>query len=954
MRKFCLVFIATVLAVLAGERLMAATPVERPGQLSMEGVLLPQDGRAQPAPVPQSPQESRQPDQVQAVPPAPVIQCGTPISPPRNLPPAGSGPVVYTLSLCFARQGGTSVIEPQTYLYYAQLRPSRPSENVWTPYNEATEKTMQDDFRRLWATNFLDDLSIEVADYVFPNGVVGKLVTYNMEERQRVKIVEYTGTKNLEQTKIDEKLKESGSQIRLDSFLNPSLIQKVESVIRDMLAEKGYQFAEVTHKTTPLQGGSKLVNLTFTIQDGPKVRIGNVEFVGNKAASSGKLGKQMKSNKAEWFLSFITGRGTYQAAKYEEDADKIIEYYRDRGYIDARVGEPDLKFIEDSKDKKTRYVQLRIPIFEGQRYRVGNFAFDGNKVVKTEALRELFKVKTGDYYSDKVIKKALEKAREIYGSVGYFEFTAYPDLRPRTEEAAKAEGTGASTDAGAGNNGRAAATGGASATTSAARPAAGPGQGSRRPAPAIVDVTMKLQEGKQYFINRITFVGNTNTRDNVVRRELRLFEGGVFNTEALKYSIKRLNQLAYFKPLEGGKDVDIQKTPGADNKVDVTLKFEEQNRNQITFGAGVSQYEGFFGQLAFQTSNFMGRGETFSVMLQAGQYAQNYQVGFSEPFLFDRPITGGVDLFKRRVVYINQFTQSSTGGNVVFGFPLRDFTRMFLNYSYEHTRVIDVNPIYTDPLVLASNPYLADSLLLGANGARTISKIVPSVVYNTVDNPIFPSSGRRFTASVDLAGLGGDTNFYKPMLEAVWYIPQTRRLTVGLRAQWQYIAPFTGVSSLPFFERLFLGGEYSVRGYDIRTIGPKAAPTVMPPSYNGLYFLPGFVPVEMSLEPTVTNSLLVIGGNKSLLFNAEYQISIMDQVRLIFFYDAGEVLDTGRRFTFKDFKTSTGTEVRFFMPVLNVPFRLIFAYNPNRSGVYDNNLQPAKAFSFKFAVGSTF
>ena len=138
---------------------------------------------------------------------------------------------------------------------------------------------------------------------------------------------------------------------------------------------------------------------------------------------------------------------------------------------------------------------------------------------------------------------------------------------------------------------------------------------------------MRMQEGQQYFVNRITFVGNTTTRDNVIRREMRLAEDGVFNTEALKYSIKRLNQLGYFKPLEGGKDVDVQKTPSETNKVDVTLKLEEQNRNQLTFGAGVSQFEGFFGQLSFQTSNFMGRGESLTVSLQAGSRAQNYQVG---------------------------------------------------------------------------------------------------------------------------------------------------------------------------------------------------------------------------------------------------------------------------------------------------------------------------------------
>src|SRR5471030_3326890 len=182
-----------------------------------------------------------------------------------------------------------------------------------------------------------------------------------------------------------------------------------------------------------------------------------------------------------------------------------------------------------------------------------------------------------------------------------------------------------------------------------------------------------MQEGQQFFVNRITFVGNTTTRDNVIRREMRLVEDGVFNTEALKFSIKRINQLGYFKPLEGGKDVDVQKVPNETNKVDVKLKLEEQNRNQLTFGAGVSEFEGFFGQASFQTSNFLGRGENLTLSLSAGSRAQTYSLAFSEPFLFDRNITGGFNLFKNDVRYIGQFTQKSQGATLTFGFPIGAF-----------------------------------------------------------------------------------------------------------------------------------------------------------------------------------------------------------------------------------------------------------------------------------------
>jgi len=870
---------------------------------------------------------------------APTTICDLPVPPPAKLPPAGSGPLVYAFVPCFAKQGGVPVIDAQTYLYYIQLRPSLPSRDAWVPYDDAAEQIVLGDFKRLWATNFLDDLSIDVVDYPFSNGVMGKVVVYNMEERQRVKIVDYVGSKKVSQSDIEDKLKEKGIQIRMDSFIDPGLIRRVSGVVRELYAEKGYQFAEVKPEVKEVAGGPKLVNLSFNITEGPKVKIRDIDFLGNQAVGDGTLRRKMKENKAQGFFSFITGGGTYKESKFEEDAEKLVELYRDKGYITARVGQPDLKMLEDTKDGKTRWVQLRIPITEGKRYKIGEFKFEGNTIVKAEALRPLFKVKTGDTYSEKKIRKGLEKAREVYGSGGYFEFTAYPYLEPR--DAPPTDGDG----------------------NASGPPPAGPAVAVN--GPPIVDVTMKVTEGKQYFVNRITFVGNTTTRDPVIRRELRLVESGVFNTEALKFSIRRLNQLGYFKPLEG-EAIGVEKTPGADNKVDVQLKFEEQNRNQLTFGAGVSQFEGFFGQLSFQTANFLGRGETFTLSAQQGNRAKNYQLAFTEPFLFDRPMTGGVDLFIREIRYIGLFTQASSGGNIVYGFQVADYARMFINYSYERVKVTDLNAAYQDEAVLARNPFLRDSLLIGEGGRRTISKIGPSYVYNSVDNPIFPSSGKRFTASLDLAGLGGNTKFWNPRLEGIWYLPVNRRTSFGFRLQGEYISPLGSTTELPIFEKLFLGGEYSIRGFDIRTVGPRDV-----------------------------GSALVIGGNKSILANAEYLITIAGPVRLVLFYDAGQVRDRGDSFAWTEpvitrsvpgalspvpgdpstvfsqftsglpvestvtgrtsaFRTSLGAEIRFFMPVLNVPFRLIFAMNPQREGVLDNSLNPEKRFKFRFAVGSTF
>jgi outer membrane protein insertion porin family len=874
----------------------------------------------------------------------PAAICNQTVPEPARLPPANSPPVLTAVMLCFEKQGGSPVVEANTYLYYMQAKGSRPSLNEWIPYNDSIQQTALSDFKRLWATNFLDDLQIEVHDVRYANGVFGKVLVYNMEERQRVKIVDYVGTMKVDTSKIEEALKDKSISIRLDSFIDPGLIRRVSGVVRDVYAEKGYEFVEVKPEIKPIEGGPKLVNVTFHITEGPKVKIREVDFVGNKAVGDRKLARQMKENKGGGMFSFILGNGTYKADKFEEDADKVVAYYRDRGYVEARVGQPELKILEDAKDSKTRFVELRIPVTEGEQYRIGKIEFEGNKIVDAKALRPLFKIKEGEVYSEKKIRKGFEKAKEVYGSGGYMDFTGYPDLAPRG--APQANGNG-NTDGNAGP---------------AAPAAPAPAPGSK----PIVDVTLRLQEGKQYYVNRITFVGNTTTRDPVIRREIRLVESGVFNTEALKYSIKRLNQLGYFKPLEG-EAIGVDKTPGADNKVDVKLKFEEQNRNQLTFGAGVSQYDGFFGQLSFQTSNFLGRGETFTVSAQQGSRATNYQLAFSEPFLFGRPQTAGVDLFVRELQYIGLYTQRSAGGNVVYGFQVQDFARMFVNYSYEDVQVKDLNPAFNDPRVLAGNPLLADSLLIGEGGKRTISKVGPSYVYNTVDNPIFPTSGRRFTLSTDIAGLGGNTNFVNPRAEAIAYFVHTKRTSFGFRVAGEYIRPFGHTTALPIFQKIFLGGEYSIRGFDIRSVSPRDE-----------------------------TSGVQIGGNKSLLFNAEYLIHIAGPVRLVLFYDAGQVRDIGEHFAWKEpitervqqgtllppfldlgiiqsplmgipapietrtigqtsaFKTSTGAEIRFFMPVLNVPFRLIFAMNPQRGNVLDNNLNFEKRFKFRFAVGSTF
>ncbi|MEX2270178.1 MAG: outer membrane protein assembly factor BamA [Vicinamibacterales bacterium] len=815
------------------------------------------------------------------------------------MPPAGSGPTFRFLTpRC--EPDNICLVDPHTYLYYIETRPSVGSEGRWVPWSTAIADSLRRDFNRLWATNFLDNIWIEVVDSKYPNGVVAKDVIIHMEERQRVKIVDYQGSKRVDTSTIEDRLREENIIVRIDTFIDPPTIRRVAGLVRELYAEKGYQYAEVKPEVKTIAGGPKLVHLTFHVTEGPRVKVRDVDFVGNTAISDRKLRGNMKENRPKGLLSFITGAGIYQEAKFAEDAEAVTEFYRERGHIAAQIGQPQIEIMEDSRDGATRWVRLRVPVDEGPRYRIGDITFEGNKLVADAGFAELFKLKPGDWYSHKRFIKGLEKAREIYGAGGYMEFNAYPHFPGLTADP--------------------------TAPAQPPAPAADPAQAAapkpvEKPLPpnsAETDVVIRVEEGPQYYVNRITFVGNTTTRDSVIRRDLRILEANVFNTEGLKQSIRRINQLGYFKPLEGNDDVKVEKTPGTDNRVDVTLTVAEQNRNQLTFGAGISQFEGFFGQLSFQTANFLGRGETLSIALQQGSRAKNYQIAFTEPYLFDRPITAGVDLFVREIRYIGQFTQASRGGNTIWGFPLANFTRLYMGYSYEDTEVKDIDPLFTDPVLLSRY------LLLGEEGRRRISKISPSVVHNTVNNPIFASGGERYSASFDIAGLGGDTSFWSTRLEGVQYVPLSRRVSLGFRLQGEYVRPYRGTEELPIFERLFLGGEYSVRGFDIRTISPR------------------------------DENRFIIGGNKSLLFNGELLVHVAGPVRALLFYDAGQVQVQGNGLRLSDFRTSTGAEIRFFMPVLNVPFRLIFAYNPQREGIFDNQLLPQKKFTFKFAVGSTF
>jgi outer membrane protein insertion porin family len=801
------------------------------------------------------------------IPRAGALALFVPLSPLPAQEPPSERPAIERIEIL-----NNQYLQKETLLFYISTKPG----------DAYDVRKLREDFKRLWDTGFLDDLQIDAVD-----GTSGKVVRFKVTERKRIQIVDFRGSKDLTTSTIEEGLKKADAQIKIDTFHDPSKARKVEKIIKEMLAQKGRPFATVKHEAKNIGGSGQ--QLSFVIDDGPKSKVHEIVFDGNHVFPDKKLAGKMKKIKEPGFtnLSWLGGKTTYTEDKWlggEEDPQgdrgRLESFYLDHGYVTARIGQPKISYTDGKagwwKKRPVKLMKLEVPVTEGEQYRMGELKFEGLTVLKEDFVRGYFKMVPGDVYNDSKFKKAYEKLRDVYGSLGYFQWTGSTQRKPDPEK-------------------------------------------------KVVDIVVKMEEDKQYFLGKITFTGNDQTRDKVIRREMYMNEGEVFNTEALKMSIKRVNQLGYFKPMEGAPD--IRPSPDADNKVDVTFKVAEQNRNQFTFGGGVSGYEGAFLNASFSTMNFLGAGETVSVAAQTGSRTKNYSFSVSEPYFLDRPITAGLSVYLSRITYLSYGTtvvgygQQTQGLGLTSGFSVGGFSRVFASYTYQ---IIDIYNVDLDNL---GSTYGSGSALtaidpdyFGGTGRRFESGINPSYVRNTVDNPFTPRAGSRYTASFQFVGgpLQGTVNYMRPTIELVRYQPFGRRMALGVRGEAAYIRPFGDTVTIPYYQRYFLGGETQIRGYNVRSVAP----------YDAL---------------TKTS----VGGDKFLLFNAEYYFDVFGPLRVLLFFDAGQAYAPGQGFNWRTMSTSTGVEARFVMPVLNVPFRLIYAWNPNR-----DFYQPPHAF--KFAVGTTF
>jgi len=733
--------------------------------------------------------------------------------------------------------------------------------------------SLERDFNALWNTGFFDDIRIEREE-----SAKGWIINIYVKEKPTIRTIDYEGLNAVSKSDVLDRFKASKVGLSVESQYDPTKVKRAEVVLKELEGEHGRQFATVKTEIRPIPPAA--VGVTFVVKEGPKVKVGKISFTGNKNLSSRELKAAMKNLHPigiphSIFLEDLFSK-TYDVSKLTEDSERVRDAYQQKGYFKAAVEDPQTK-IRDSytmlhipffQSGKGKAVDITMPIEEGERYHLQYIHFKGNKAINNEkALRSVFQIKDGDIFDTSKIRDGLKNLNSLYSELGYINFTPVPNTGIDEEK-------------------------------------------------KMVSIDIDIDEGKQFFVRRIEFEGNTTTRDKVIRRELAVEEGQIYNSKRWEFSILRLNQLGYFDQLKADQDT-VTKKNEHDGTVDLTLKVKEKGKNQIGLTGGVSGLSGGFIGVNYSTNNLFGLGETLSVTINGGNHQRNISFGFTEPYLFDKPIQYGFTVFDSEYEYnqaqqvavsqgqtslnvpttvlntLQNYSQSTTGFTTSVSYTLRhSLKRVGLTYSFDKSTIKTFNDA-TQQLFEA----LEFRNLSGPNALEGVltSKIIPSLSYSTIDSPIRPHSGHSFFVGGEIAGLGGDVRDIRPITEYKRFIPLRKgRNILGFRIQGSFITGYGGLVAPPF-ERFYLGGDTDLRGFDTRSLSPYV---FVPDKVNFTLLNPdgSAVPVDPS-NPRRGNIVIPLpiarisapGGDTSIVTNLEYRIPIIGPVAVAAFVDTGMV-----------------------------------------------------------------
>jgi outer membrane protein insertion porin family len=830
------------------------------------------------------------------------------------------------------------------------------------------------DFVALWNTNRFNDITLE-----YEPGQTGWIVTFVLVERPVIRTFDFDGLKSIQKSEILDRFKERKVGLSADSQYDPNKVQHATVVLQEYLAERGRQFATVDpqlHQVPPAG-----VSIIFKVDEGPKVKVNEINFIGNKVFSHRILLRSMRNLHPYGIPYSIYAESlfnkAYDSTKLDEDEEMLELFYRDEGYFTAHVTDTSVNIVDTGggrfrmpllwSNKPGKGANINVTVEEGHLFHLNKVNITGMNFFHTnEVILKLLQMDTGDVFSTAKLRKGFEDLKKYYGIFGYIDFTVEPNIEPIPNE-------------------------------------------------DKIDLTLEFDEGKAYFVRRIDFSGNTTTRDKVIRRQLLVDEGDVFNQHLWELSILHLNQLGYFEALKAESAASIAKDLKNDT-VDITLKVRERAKNSIQLQGGVSELAGSFLGLSYTTNNFLGLGETLGLNGQVGTRTSSATLSFTEPYLFDIPLQLGGTVFVQRFNYnqareasilsgqnliplYNQlgsqnllnYTTNSHGFTTFSSYPLkRAFARLGVAYG------LTIQNVTT--LTTAAQVYYQALNFRNFNGPNALSGIVsssitPSYTYNSVNSPINPSGGKSISFSTKFTGsvLGGNVNEIQPVFDVRYFRRGlSPKHVIGMHFNARFLTGYDGRVAAPF-NRIYMGGEQDIRGFEIWEISPVAyvpsSGTVNVLNNDGSprqqrFVDPssGTVSLTNVTQTIPTYQLVFPGGDMGAYGNFEYRIPIFGPVTLALFLDAGmnRLVDTNQlqlnpttiaslnsQFPEASFKnnalvapgtqalrSSTGLELQVLMPVVNAPFRVYFAVNPNV--VRENLIPPIAADRSYFPNNATY
>lgn len=587
------------------------------------------------------------------------------------------------------------------------------------------------------------------------------------------------------------------------------------------------------------------VDIVFEITEGPKSKVRQINILGNEKFSDGELRDEMVTKQARMFRFFSSGT-SYDPDRMAFDQQKLRQFYLTQGYADFRIVSAVAELTPDKKDFILTYV-----VEEGDRYKFGDVKvesqlrdFDGDRLATQLPMQK------GNWYNAKQVEDTIDKLNETLGTFGY----AFADVRPDY---------------------------------------------SRSKSELTMGLTFTIAEAPRVYVERIDVNGNTLTQDKVVRREFRIAEGDAFNSLQVKRSTSRINSLGYFQ-----EKFEIEQKPGsAPDRIVLEANVQEKPTGELQLSAGYSSLEKLIFQGSVQQRNFRGRGQTVGLSISYSQYSKSAEVSFTEPYLFDRNVSMGVNIYRRDYNSFNYanadrntlYRQTQTGAQVRVGVPLTEYVSAVASYTFNIDDItVDKNQYFSDrqnPPTFECDPLIAGRYLCDALGKRTSSILGLSLIYDSLDNRMRPSRGRTMSITGEFAGLGGSVKYGRVRANAAQYWPLGKGWIFSVRGEGGAIRSFDnrgnaalGIDSVRLTDRFYLG-EPQMRGFDIRGVGPRVLRQFITDDGNGN-------PVVITDRDRVVDDAL--GGKYYYLGHVELEIPLGSGARELgirpsIFMDVGSV-----------------------------------------------------------------